>query len=355
MSGRGRWLQRMVRLAAMMTLLGLVVAACGFKDKPVPPQQALPKAIDDLRADMHAQGATLSWSYPKETLTGRDVDEIDGFEVYRAEIPGQSYCATCPVPYTSRVTVAGGLIAPGGGRVATYEVRDVRPGHVYVFMVRSRAGWWVESQDSNEVSFFWQTPPEVPKGLTITAGDGFNMLQWQPVAQKEAVMPNTLPMRYQVYRSIDGETVAALFEEPLTTHNFSDQGVENGREYTYQVQAVSTYALGSMRSALSESVQVRPVDQTAPPVPKKFEGIRTTMGVKLYWEQVETGDLAGYRIYRRAAGENKPTLIDEVQVPLNICTDSKAPLAVLFYSISTIDTQNPANESARSSEIRIDH
>jgi uncharacterized protein len=352
MSGCGRWLQHTVRIAGMVTLLGL--AACGFKDKPVPPQHAVPKAIDDLRVEIGDKGAILSWTYPKETVTGRDVDEIDGFELYRAEIPAQSYCATCPVPYSARVTVAGGSVSPGGGRTATFEVKDVRPGHVYVFMVRSRTGWWVESKDSNEVSFFWQTPPEVPHGLTVTAGDGANTLQWQPVTQKEGTVPSTAPMRYQVYRGVDGGVVAAL-GEPLATNSFSDQAVENGREYTYQVQTISTYAQGAVRSGLSESVQAKPMDRTAPSVPKKFEGLRTEIGVKLYWEHVESGDLAGYRIYRRAMGESKPTLVGEVQLPMNIFTDSKAPPALLFYSISSIDTQNPANESARSNEIRIEN
>ncbi len=352
MNGCGRWLQHTVRIAGMVTLCGL--AACGFKDKPVPPQHAVPKAIDDLRAEIGDKGATLSWTYPKETVTGHDVDEIDGFELYRAEIPAQSYCATCPVPYSARVTVAGGSVPPSGGRAATFEVKDVRPGHVYVFMVRSRTGWWVESKDSNEVSFFWQTPPEVPPGLTVTAGDGANTLQWQPVAQKEGTVPNTAPMRYQVYRGIDGGAVAAL-GEPLAANSFSDQTVENDREYTYQVQAMSTYAQGAVRSGLSEAVQAKPMDRTAPPVPKKFEGLRTEIGVKLYWEHVESGDLAGYRLYRRAMGESKPTLVGEVQLPMNIFTDSKAPSVLLFYSISSIDTQNPANESVRSIEIRIEN
>jgi hypothetical protein len=35
--------------------------------------------------------------------------------------------------------------------------------------------------------------------------------------------------------------------------------------------------------------------------------------------------------------------------------DAKASGVPLFYSVSSIDTQTPANESARSTEIRVDH
>jgi uncharacterized protein len=350
-----RYGDRLRRTSLVLAVLALLpCGGCGFKDKPVPPQRVVPKAVLDLQAELDEQGATLSWTYPKETVTGGDVEEIEGFALYRAEVPVDSYCKTCPVPYDAPIAVPGGVMAPGGGRTATHEVKELRPGNLYFFKVRSKTGWWSESQDSNEVSFFWQIPPKTPEGLTSTGGDGENKLQWQAVSQLRDATPLTVPVRYQLYRNSDGGAFAKI-GEPLAATVFIDTTVENGRTYSYKVQAVSTYNQGEVRSGMSAAVQANPLDRTAPPVPKGVAGIRSEVGVKVYWDQVKAADLAGYRVYRRSEGEGKAVFIGEVNLPYNIFVDSNAPKQPLFYSVSSIDAQSPANESTRSPEIRIDN
>lgn len=352
MSTCGTWLRQKALVSAILALLAL--GGCGFKDKPVPPQHVVPKAVLDLRVELDEKGATLSWTYPKETVTGGTVEEIDGFELFRAEIPVNSYCKTCPVPYDARIAVPGGGVPPDGGRTATHEVSGLRPGNLYFFKVRSKNGWWSESQDSNEVSFLWQTPPKTPEGLTAASGDGRNILQWQPVLQPSDAAPVAETVRYQLYRGVDDGATTKI-GEPVAATTYTDTTVENGRIYAYQVQTINTYAQGSVMSGLSEAVQARPVDRTAPPVPDGVEGLRTEVGVKIFWDHVEAADLAGYRIYRRAAGESKATLAGEVYLPYNMYIDAKAPGASVFYSVSSIDTQSPVNESTRSAEVQVDN
>jgi len=335
---------------AMCALLS--PAGCGFKDKPVPPQHVVPKAVLDLQTELDERGATLSWSYPRETVTGDAVEEIESFALYRAEIPAAEYCKTCPIPYSAAIEVPGGAMAPNSGKTAIYEVGDLRPGNLYFFKVRSQSGWWLESQDSNEVSFFWQTPPLAPEGLTATGGDGKNTLQWKPVNQLRDASPTTAPIQYQVYRSVDDGPFAKV-GEPIAAASYVDAAVENGRAYAYQVQAVNVYSQGAVSSALSASATANPLDRTAPPPPAGVEALRTEVGVKIYWDHVEAADLAGYRVYRRVEG-GSPVLAGEVLLPYNIFVDAKAPNGSLVYSVASIDAQNPANESARSVEIRVE-
>jgi uncharacterized protein len=345
--------------SAMFVLTALtlhILGGCGYKDKPIPPQRAVPKPIGDLQVELDETGATLSWSYPKETVTGNDVDEIDHFDLYRAEVPVKAFCKTCPIPYEAPITVPGGALPPGSGRTATHVMGDLRPGNLYFFKVRSKTGWWSVSQDSNEVSFVWQTPPKTPEGLTVVGGDGKNTLQWQTVSQLRDATSLTTPVFYQLYRSVDGGDFVKL-GEPFATNAYTDTTVENGRTYAYKVQAVNTISSSTAegsKSGMSAVVQATPQDRTAPPVPKRVEGIRAETGVKIFWDQVEGRDLAGYRIYRRTAGESKATLVGEVNLPQNMFTDAKAPSGPLFYSVSSIDTQSPANESSRSTELRLD-
>jgi hypothetical protein len=84
-------------------------------------------------------------------------------------------------------------------------------------------------------------PPEVPMGVTATAGLNTIEVAWDR---------NTEPdfRGYNVFRSVDGgpfEKVADLIEAP----NFSDTKVESGKTYRYQVSAVDLIGNPSERSA----------------------------------------------------------------------------------------------------------
>lgn len=338
------------RMWAVAVVAVFALAGCGYKDDPVPPQYVLPTAVSDLRVEVDDQSATLSWSYPRKTVTGDDVEEIDGFELYRAEVPVDSHCPSCPVPYSAAIEVPGGQVAPDSGKTAVYEVRDLRPGNLYFFKVRSKSGWWRASKDSNEVSFLWQTAPATPQGLNAVAGDGRNSLHWQPVTMLKDGTKITVPVRYQLYRGVDGAAVAKI-GELVTATDYNDTAVTNGRTYAYQIQAVSSYRHGTVHSGLSEAIQASPTDQTPPPVPVRVEALRTEIGVKIFWDPVKAEDLAGFRIYRRGPGMAAPVLVGEVNLPSTLFVDTKAPAETLLYSVSSIDTRNPANESARSPEV----
>ena len=68
-----------------------------------------------------------------------------------------------------------------------------------------------------------------PEGLSATGGDGKNTLQWQPITQLRDATPVTVPVHYQIYRSVDGGAFAKI-GEPLTAATFTDTTVENGRD-----------------------------------------------------------------------------------------------------------------------------
>ncbi len=335
---------------ALATVAVLAGTGCGFKDDPVPPESVLPQAVVDLRVELNDQGATLSWSYPRKTVSGDPVEQIDGFELFQAEIPESEFCPTCPVPYRTAIDVPGGSVVAGSSKTVIYEVHDLRPGNLYSFKVRSKSGWWRQSQDSNEVSFLWQTPPMAPQGLSVVSGDGKNVLQWQPVTQRKDGTSGSVPIRYQLYRGVDGGAMET-YGAPVTATSYSDQAVTNGRSYRYQVQAQSSYRHGVVNSGLSEEVVANPTDHTPPPVPTGVSALRTEIGVKVYWDEVRAEDLAGYRIYRHIPG-NEPVRVGEVNLPYTLFVDKTVPGGTVLYSVSSIDTQNPANESGRSVEVR---
>jgi hypothetical protein len=339
---------------ALLTFVFLLASGgCGYKSNPVPSYQLLPTPIIDLGYQLDDKGATLQWSYPSTTVNNDAVTDSVSFDLYRADVPVDSYCKTCPIPFVEPISLPGGTLPPGGSKVATYQATMLQPGHLYFFKVRSKIGWWIESKDSNIVSFLWQTPPMAPEGLTVISGDSKITLKWHPVSRHQDGTPMTAPVRYKLYRSV-GDGAFAQIGEPVSTTSSTDSGVENGKTYSYQIQAINTYNQSTVPGPRSASVTAAPVDRTAPPVPQGVQGIRTDVGVKIYWEHVDGGDLAGYRVYRRAEGQNRPTYVGDVKLPYNMFIDTKVPQkGQLFYMVSSIDMQDPANESAKSSEVKI--
>ncbi|MGW8161722.1 MAG: fibronectin type III domain-containing protein [Desulfobulbales bacterium] len=341
-------------LAILYGLLGLsMLNGCGYKTMPIPPQEIVPKAITDLHYELDEKGVTLTWTYPSETVKGDTLSDIASFKLYRAVVPAEQYCDTCPIPFGEAIPVPGGAIAAGKPKKAVYKTTLLRPGNLFFFKVRSITGWWAESEDSNIVSFMWNIPPVAPQKITVQSLDSRIKLVWTPVNTHMDGTTIQEPVKYQIYRSQTGGPFIALDGLQDGTEYF-DTGLINSRKYQYKVQAVTMYEKGQVGGGTSTPVEAVPVDLTPPPSPTGVTGIRTAAGVKIIWNPVQDSDAKGYRVYRRLPDEQKPVLIGEVKVPVTIFDDQAPPDArKWYYSVSTIDNASPANESPTSPEVEV--
>ncbi len=337
-------------LAAGLAGLTLSLAACGYKDKPIPPQHLVPRPITDLSYQLSDKGATLSWTYPKETVTGQDLTRINNFKLYRAVVPVEEYCPSCPVPFLAPISLDGGALPDNGNRSGSYHEPILRPGNMYFYKISSSNSWWSESADSNLISFLWNTPAAAPAELSVVAGDRRNVLNWTAVTRNQDGSALNQPVSYQVYRQ-SGDGPPVKIGTPITATTYTDTNVNNAITYTYQVRALSAFKEGLVEGGTSTKVSATPVDKNAPPAPKAPQVVVTDAGIKVFWDHVQADDLAGYRIYRRIDGQGATRLAGQVSLPFNMYIDKDAPKGVtLFYSVSSLDSERPANESRRSGE-----
>ena len=332
----------------------LLAAACGYKEAPIPPQRIVPKAIGDLRLRLGSDGATLTWSYPQQTVTGEKLVRISGFELYRAVVPLENYCEDCPIPFLPPVSLDGGALPDKGGRDGSYNEPVLRPGNLYFYKIRSRNGWFAESADSNVISFLWDTPAAAPADLKVEAvPGGRNQLSWTGVTKNQDDEAVGHPVRYQIFRQVNAGAFKAL-GKPTEDTGFIDTNLKSGATYGYKIQALSVLKDGLVEGGTSETVSITHVDKDAPPPPPTPEVLVTQQGIKVFWKHAEAEDLAGYRVYRRVADKGEAVLAGQVTLPQNIFIDKKAPdprKNEVYYSVSSIDTEDPPNESPRSEEV----
>ncbi len=316
---------------------------------PVPPATVVPKPINDLRYTLGDQGVRLDWSYPIETIRGTDINDISEFDLYRADVPLDSYCPTCPIPFGKPIKVDGGVtIVNGKQRTATYESSLLESDHKYFFKVRSRTSWWAASADSNIVTFVWSEPPSSVTGLAATAADSRVILNWKAVTTRRDGKPAKEPVQYQVYRKAPGGDFQPL-GKPIASTHLDDRQVKNGKKYSYRVQAEFLFGKDLVQSGMSQAVAAVPVDLMPPAVPSGVTAVQTASGVKVIWEGSQEDDLAGYHIYRRKDGERQFKRIGTVKAPYTIYVDSGIGQGQgYYYAVTSFDTAKPANESEKS-------
>ncbi|MBU0968599.1 MAG: hypothetical protein KKA54_19720 [Proteobacteria bacterium] len=336
--------------AIALCCLLLVLAGCGRKTLPIPPQAVIPVPITDLSRTLDDQGVILNWTYPSFAESGEKIDNIRTFTLYKSEAAAEDFCPDCPVEYDLVITLSAEGVQPGAK--LTYRDTALKKDYHYTYKVVSGSGWNIASDDSNKVSFRWETPLPPPIGLTLQVADRRLILSWQPVMALYDGSPISEPVRYQVYRSNKGREFAEI-GQPVDGHSYIDQELTNGRKYFYRVRALRTLDDTELPGAPSEVIAGMALDVIAPVPPEKFTIVATGDGVKILWENIAQQGVAGFRIYRREGGDKEMVMVGEADRSSFSYTDRNLPpgKATLYYAVTAIDDAVPPNESAFSREV----
>ncbi|MEE9494398.1 MAG: Calx-beta domain-containing protein [Gammaproteobacteria bacterium] len=178
------------------------------------------------------------------------------------------------------------------------------------------------------------TPPTVPQNVTAAAvSDTELRVSWEASTDDKGVAG------YNVYR--DGNLAAT------TPHlSFIDTGLVAGTQYSYEVEAIDSRQHVSAKSVASTPVSVGNVDTTAPAAPTGASAVATDQSITLSWTAPADNDVAGYRVFRGAAG-NVSTEV--ANVTTTDYTDANLAAATEFcYQIEAYDAAD--NRSPKSNE-----
>ncbi len=166
--------------------------------------------------------------------------------------------------------------------------------------------------------------------------------------------PAEAPRRngFLVYRRIGNEAYGeALIREPLDGRSLVDPGAPLGATACYVIRAVASID-PLVESAPSNEVCVDNRDVMPPAAPAGLAVLPREGGLEILWGPSADADVAGYRLYRTAAGGPRERLA-EVSPNRTAWLDEKAQRGVAYaYSVAAFDAagnESPAAEPVEAS------
>jgi len=342
----------------------LALGACGKKATPVNPALRVPAPIADLRSEVHDASVDVTWTNPTRRADNSKLRDIVAARVYRTEDDGVGD----PRPallvrgriagYTELLTLTAMPAPPGvatrplltGGRIQVTDRQGLTEGRRYTYVAIVEDGEGRVSPPSPRVSVTFGAAPDAPQGLTAAPGPRQVRLTWQPPARAAA---SGIDVLYEVLRApAPGAPPQAVTPSPIAATEFVDGGVENGRTYYYTVRALRRSAGTIARGGTTPVVAATPIDRTPPPPPRDLVATRTGSSVQLQWSGPADADIAGYVVYRAAAGRDFER-VGSTAAPATNFVDRDVPPGTYRYAVTTQDATARAIESARSGDVTV--
>jgi len=336
----------------------LFTGACGKKMTPYAPDQVLPGPVQEFRLTQEGGALVLSWLLPRENLLGQPLTQVQGCRVYRAAVKGvrpEALSASDFVLYAD-IDLAYPQRGEVRGEAVLFQDRDLTPEHRYYYRVAAydqdgHPGGW-----SRTLSRAWGWLPRSPAQLDAAPGDKMVSLSWRPVLALQDGSPARDLGGYLIYRQSGQGPWIRVTPAPVAANSFQDVAVLNDIEYTYKVVAVRPLGGDLLASLDSPTRTAKPEKRTPPPPVLNLLAVPTRQGMELRWEPSPVPDAAGYRVYRRATGEERYTRLTPDLVKKPYFVDSRATRGGTYhYYVTAVDDSPRANESLPSEVVSVSY
>lgn len=348
--------------------LSAFAAGCGAPAAPMPPTLNLPQPVRDLAAVRAGDTVHLTFSVPQKTTDKLPVRGPVTARLCRSVETGPCQPAgTLAIPSQAKSAAMDDTLPPelrqGPPRLLVYKVAILN--HASKSFAESAPAWAVAGA----------APVAVTRLSAIPRRNGI-VLSWQGTAapadevrfdRTRTSAPPSQPEPKENNAFIGhkapeepAEQVLRVPEAASDRFSFAvDTTARTGGSYRYVAQRIQQVTLGNrtleVASSPSAPVETAYRDVFPPPVPTGLVSAAdtTAKAIDLDWTPDVDPGLAGYIVYRRAAGANQPPeRISPAGKPVTTSSwsdTSAIPGQRYAYSVSAIDISG--NESRRSAEI----
>jgi hypothetical protein len=326
--------------AALLGLsLALLPAGCGRKAQPFLSQPVEAGALEVTEVVVREGTISFRFKVPAETFhLGREEKPWSLIRLLRRRLDGGD------VSYVERSVIrdAEGFAFGKSRLIADASVVSGR----YLYRVELRKEEGTDWAESEPVSIDHLSLPGIAGNLEIEGREGAISLSWA------APVDGPRELLYTVHRKKGRGESGPISREPLKTTSFTDTRIARETEYCYQVETFLQRGVVKVEGQRSREICGRSVDRTPPPAPGGVRLVYLEGAFRLSWLPVESGDPAGYNVYR-SVGRGPFVQINTDPVRGTGFRDSDLDVGVEYgYRVTAVDDSSSANESTFSKAVK---
>jgi hypothetical protein len=330
-----------------------ILTGCAKTGDPHPPVVLVPKPAVDLVARQYSDQILLTLSMPESNTNDSPVTTLGWIEVWR-KIEETSKDEK-PLAEADFLKEAEKILSIAADQIAAYRkdktllIRDQLTfpdrSQIYVKSFRYAVRFVNRKKQnaglSNQSAVSPVPIPAAPRGAAAEVTQDFILLKWNPPVEN---MDGSIPPRiagYNVYRSDDPKSFPAtpLNQEPVPKPEFEDRTFEFDKTYFYSVSLVGSREKPYAESLASPVLSVAARDTFPPGPPQNLNAVVAGQAVLLLWVPPQQRDVAGYRVYRRLAGETETSPLQKELIRTPTYRDETAQQGMIYlYRVTAVDT-----------------
>lgn len=345
-------------VSSTLCLLG----GCAAEAPPRPPRIQAPQSVTDLTVGQIGHDLVLRFRAPRFAADGRRLTKPIEVEIFRetetrGPVSAESFSKAKPWALLGPAAVRG-LAQNGEIRYRDHlspqefsRLENTTLAFMVVTLTRGFRGHPRLSEPSNIAQTILLPVPEAVADVRARQVRSGIELRWTPAELPRRSTPSPNLTGYTVLRG-SGASPKAFAQLAVTqAPSYRDTQIEFGTKYTYIVRATFTEAGFTADTADSSPVIITPRPVFPPLPPTGLTAAFTGTAVELLWKPDSATDLAGYNIYREAAGR-PPERLNRSLVRTTVYTDrSPLPPSPFIYWVTAVDVHH--NESEPSAEATV--
>jgi len=234
----------------LLKILGIFLASfllvsCGRKAPPLPIEKSIPQ-VPGLSAEVEGQAIKLLIDLPSQTSGGSYLTFLKALVIEKKEVflddPNKKEKQT-EIKLKPRLHSAATLFI--------YTDEKVAPRRLYIYRVKAKKDFLVESPFSEEVRIYFRYPPKAPVNLkVIELYPAYYLLRFEPVYEDIKSLPLELTLEFTLERIREGKS-SYIDLKNKTEYTFTKEGEQ---KECFRVQARFRYFTTEIKGPFSREL-----------------------------------------------------------------------------------------------------